>query len=198
MIEDVLALEFHGPFQLTAGLNSLYESEFVRYEGIYLWTIKDEVKNLNYVHYIGETTSFGKRQKEHLTNIVGLNYLILNAEQARLGKFDTLWNGMWRDKSPTAVSSMLESYQKISREQVLDYISLVNVYFAPTKLESGIRKHIEGCIGWNLREKAKQEMELKKFYPDDNHVGTMSQKLNRKLIVRLPEPIAGIDPEIEV
>lgn len=190
-VSENIVLNFSRPLKFTRGDNYLFTSEYVKNEGIYIWTIKDELNNNNYVHYIGETLSLGQRQKEHIIHMTGLNYQILDAESAKKGIVEIWWNGMWRDKSPYAVSNMLENYKELSKKAV-DYISLINVYFAPTSYEGHVRKHIEGCLGWNFR---KNYPELKKFYPDDNHVGRKKQLLGRKLFVNLPEAIAGIDRE---
>lgn len=162
----VVSLDFSGPFKFTKGENYLYESNFINNEGIYIWTIKDEKNNKNYVHYIGETSSFGKRHKEHLIQITGLNYRIIDSGYAQKGIEKIVWNGMWRDKTTHAVTNLLENYNEISKK-VVDYIELINIYFAPTSLEKHLRKHIEGCLASNFRHKYP---DLKLFYPDDNYV----------------------------
>lgn len=186
-----IILNFYGPFKFNKGDSYLYDCKFVSSEGIYIWSIKDEQNKINYVHYIGETTLFGKRQKEHLIQIAGLNYRIIDPELARQGVEKIIWNGMWRDKSANAVATLLENYNEVSKK-VADYIALINIYFAPTNLEKHLRRHIEGCLGWNFRKKYP---ELKRFYPNDNHIGTKSQRLGKKLIISLPEDVAGIDRE---
>ena len=188
---QTITLDFFGPFKFTKGDKYLYDKDLVKSEGIYIWTIKDEKNNLNLVCYVGETVSFGKRQKEHLIQMTGLNYRIIDPDLARQGIERIIWNGMWRDKSPNAVATLLENYDEVSKK-VTEYIGLINVYFAPTTFETHFRRHIEGCLGWNFRN---NYPDLKTFYPDDNHVGTKAQRLGQKLIVNLPEDIAGIDRE---
>ena len=192
--DQTITLEFFGPFKFTKGDNYLFHSECVGREGIYIWTIKDEEHNLNLVHYIGETESFGKRQREHLIQITGLNYRIIDRDSARKGIEKILWNGMLRDRTKDAVANLLDNYDVVSKK-VKEYIELINVYFASTKLETQLRKHIEGCIGWNLRTK---HPDSKVFYPDDNHVGKKEKPLGLKLFVNLPEDIAGIDKELMI
>lgn len=188
---ETMTLNFYGPFKFTKGDKYLYHTEFVNSEGIYIWTIRDERNGRNLVHYIGETTSFGKRHREHLVEITGLNYRIIDADSAKQGIENRVWNGMWRDKSQDAVASLLDSYDEVSK-RVIDYVQLISIHFAPTALESGLRKHVEGCFGWNLRSRYPH---LKTFYPDDNFVGRYPKPIGRTLIVNLPEPIAGIDTE---
>ena len=188
---DTITLDFYGPFKFVRGDNNLFHSDKIRNEGIYIWTIKDENKGINYVHYVGETTSFGKRQREHLIQITGLNYGIWDSEAAKQGISKMIWKGMWRDKSPDAVAFLLDNYADLSKK-VKEYIGVINVYFAPTILDKHLRRHIEGCIGWNFRNKYP---DLKTFYPDDNHIGTKANRLGQKIILILPEDIAGIDKE---
>lgn len=185
------SLTFHGPFTFTRGDDYLFNTGFVKSEGIYIWTIKDEVDRLNYVHYIGETVCFGRRQREHLIQITGLNYRIIDADFARQGLEKIVWNGMWRDRTPNAVADLLENYNEVSKK-VIDYIGLITIYFAPTTFELHLRRHIEGCIAWNFHSKYP---DLKKFYPCDHPVRTRTQWLGQRLILDLPEDIAGIDRE---
>jgi hypothetical protein len=161
-------LHFYGPYSFFYGPNYLFDSEFANSEGIYLWVIKNKKDNLNYIEYIGETTSFGGRQKEHLIHILGLNYRIIDKDAASKGELKIVWDGLWRDKSKEGVGKLLDEYPQIS-QHILDYISIIELYFAPTNLDKYLRKHIEGCIGWNLRNKYPQ---FKTFYPDDNRIGT--------------------------
>ncbi len=189
--KPAITLDFFGPFKFIKGENYLYHSEHAGKEGIYIWTIKDEKNNLNYVHYIGETTAFGKRQREHFIHITGLNYRIIDPDAARNGIEKIIWNGLWRDRSPNAIATLLDNYDQ-STKKVKEYIGLINIYFSPTTLEKHLRRHIEGCIGWNFRNNYPN---LKTFYPDDNRVGPRLEPLGQKLIVNLPEAIAGIDKE---
>jgi len=189
--KQTVTLDFYGPYKFVRGSQYLYDSEFVKSEGIYIWTIKDEKNGNNFVHYVGETSSFGKRQREHLIQMTGLNYRIIDPDFARQGIEKIVWNGMWRDKSLNAVATLLDNYNEVAKK-VVDYIGLINLYFAPTFLGPDVRKHIEGCLGWNLRNKYPN---LKTFYPDDNHVGTKAQRLGQQLIINLPENISGIDRE---
>jgi len=186
-------LHFHGPFSFTKGEKSLFHSEFVKSEGIYIWTIKDKKNKINYFHYIGETSSFGKRQREHFVQMTGLNYRIYNPDSASQGIVEIIWNGMWKDRTNDAVGNLIENYNLITNK-VINYIKIINVYFAPTSFDREMRKHIEGCIGWNLRNKYK---EAKLFYPDDNHIGTKSiGKIGETINIILDEKIFGIDEQL--
>lgn len=187
-----LTLHFFGPYSFQNGENSLFHSPYAESEGVYLWVIKDKTRNLNYIHYIGETVSFAKRQREHLINIMGLNYMVLDAESAVQGIEKVLWKGMWRDRSMNGAGKALEAYDSVS-SKVTDYISVIDVYFAPTNMKSDIRRHIEGSIGWNLRN---NHPECKVFYPDDNRVGTKFEKLGETITITSDEPILGLDSEI--
>lgn len=186
-----VVLTFQGPFTFTKGPRYLFHSGLLKSEGIYIWTIKDEVDNVNYVHYVGETGYFARRQRQHLVQITGLNYPILDADFARQGLKKIIWNGMARDTSRNAAADLLESYNEVSKK-VTAYASLINVYFAPTHLPLHQRRHIQDSIIWNFRT---QYPELKRFYPDDSHACIKPQRLGQTLHVHLPETIAGIDRE---
>ncbi len=188
-----ITLTFYGPFTFTKGENYLFHSRFIRNAGVYVWTIKDERHGRNLVHYIGETASFGKRQREHLIGMTGLNYRIIDPALAKQGIEKIVWNGMWRDRSPDAAGTLLEHYDEVSRV-VTEYIRLIKVYFAPIEYETRLRKHIEGCLGKHLREKNPKLITL---YPPDNVV-VVGEPLKRKVIVVLPDPIAGIDNELDI
>lgn len=188
------SLRFFGPYSFLKGKTSLFHSKYSQDEGIYLWVIKDTDNRINYIHYVGETTKFAKRQKEHLTHILGLNYYVIDANLAKQGVHKIVWNGMWRDKSKDAPSNTIENYNAVSNH-VVKYVECLDVYFAPTKFPYDIRRHIEGCIGWNLRNKYP---ELTRFYPDDNNVGRKKEPLNEKIAISSDEPIAGLDYEIKI
>ncbi len=189
-----IKLHFHGPFTFLGGERSLFHSEYAKDEGIYLWIIKQEKSNANFIHYVGETTNFAKRQREHIIHILSLDYMILDVHAAKNGIRKELWNGMWRDKSENAVLRTIENYTEVSK-YVIDYIKIIDVFFAPTELPNDIRKHIEGSIGWNLRN---NHPEYKTFYPDDNQVGTKSEKLGDKLLISCDEIIMGLDSVIMI
>lgn len=189
---DSINLHFYGPFSFFKGENSLFHSKFAKSEGIYLWIIKNQKTNSNFIHYVGETTSFAKRHREHIIHILGLNYMILDAKSARNGIEKILWAGMWRNKTEDAVGETLDNYDLVT-SHVIEYIRTFDIYFAPTELESSKRKHIEGCIGWNLRNKYPQ---YKTFYPDDNRVVMKPVKIGNKVIINADEVILGLDSEM--
>jgi hypothetical protein len=184
-------LHFEGPYKFSRGNKYLFASPFANKEGIYLWTIKDEVNNLNLIEYVGQSPSFADRQKYHLIQILGLNYRIINATSARQGKLDIIWEGLWRKKNVDAVSELLERYKEIN-DKVKEYVDLINIYFAETTVDTNMRCHIEGSIAWNLRNKFPQ---FTTFYPADNHIGTQAEKNNVTIKITMDEPIDGI-PEV--
>lgn len=186
--KEKITLDFYGPFKFV-GDNSIFTSPFAKSPGIYIWTVKDELNDTNYVTYVGETTSFAKRHREHFTQLMGLNYRIIDVEAAKKGTEVIVWNGMWRDRSVKATDNLLTCYESISRN-VVDVITYYNIYFAPVYIDKQLRRHIEGCIGLNLRQNHK---DLTVFYPDDNHITFKGHKYDRELIINLPEEIAGVD-----
>jgi hypothetical protein len=187
-----IPLNFVGPFTFTAGERSVFHSPCAAAPGIYLWTIKQRSDQTHLIHYVGETLLLGKRHREHLVHILGLDYGIFHPDKAQEGVCELLWPGLWRSKTQDGPSKQIDAYQAI-HEQVLRYLSIVNIFFAELKTEAGLRKHIEGCIGWNLRN---NHSECKALYPDDNHVGTLATKDRRELCISTPEPIRGLDARI--
>ncbi len=189
------SLHFSGPFGFQLGEISLFHSQYAKSEGIYLWVIKDKVRNMNYIHYVGETErGFAERHREHIMSILNMHYYIADAESAARGEVNILWQGMWRDKTIDAVGNTLVAYQAFS-SKVIDYVSIIDIYFAPTTYDMYTRRHIEGSIGGNLRN---NHPEHKRFYPDDNHIGTKKEKLGVTLTITSDEPILGLDSELEV
>jgi hypothetical protein len=187
-----ITLNFEGPFTLVEGEKCLFQSVFTTSSGIYLWTIKQDSDNTHLIHYVGETVLLGKRHREHLIQILGLNYGIFDPDKARQGVSDLLWKGLWRDKTNIGPLMQLKTYRTI-HEDVLRYISILNVFFAELDIESNLRKHVEGCIGWHLRN---IHPEHKVLYPDDNHIGTSKNKGNGILKISVPETIRGLDDSI--
>jgi hypothetical protein len=191
---ETMRLHFNGPFSFIREENYLFESKFADDAGIYLWVIKDTEHNLNYIHYVGQTKEFGKRHREHLIHILSLNYYILDHIQARKGNLEIIWNGMWRDEGSKAAKRTLRVYEDVSRK-VLDYIRIIDVYFAPTDFPNDIRRHVEGCIGWNLRS---NHPEFKRFYPDDNNIVKWKKGLNERLYITSDQDTLGLDAEMDI
>jgi len=126
--------------------------------------------------------------------MTGLNYRVIDPSYAKQGIEKIIWNGMWRDKSPDAAATLLDNNNSVSRK-VVEYIALINIYFASTNVDTQQRKHIEGCIAGHLGNK---HPELTRFYPIDNHVGTKGQATGEKVLLLLDEEIAGIDKELMI
>lgn len=187
-----IALNFAGPFTFTGGESCVFQAPCAGAAGIYLWTIKQRSDQTHLIHYVGETLSLGKRHREHLIHILGMNYGIFHPDKAQEGVCEVLWPGLWRTKTLDGPSKLIEAYQAI-HEQMVRYLSVVNIFFAELNTDDHLRKHIEGCIGWNLRN---NHREWKALYPDDNHVGTLPVKDRGELRVSAPEPIRGLDARI--
>lgn len=186
-----VTLRFHGPFTFLKGEYYLFNSPHLKREGIYIWTIRDEVDGVNQVHYIGETGYFARRQRQHLIQITGLNYPIFDAGFARQGIPKIIWNGLAPDKSRDGVADLLDNYNEISKK-VTDYIGLITIYFAPCAVGLRLRRHLQDSIIWNFRT---NYPELKQFYPDDSHACIKPVRQGQLLALDLPAPIAGIDRE---
>jgi len=188
-----LFLYFDGPFHFTEGADSIYHSPAANSAGVYLWTIKQDVDGSHLIHYVGETKNFGKRHREHLINILSLNYGIFEPDDARKGICTFLWRGLWRDRTADGPAKLISEYISLS-QCVVRYIKVINIFYAELIIENALRKHIEGCIGWNLRN---NHVDCKQLYPDDNHIGTMKEKKNGRLIITANQKIQGLDSIIE-
>ena len=187
-----ISLNFEGPFTFTSGGDSIFHSPFAASPGVYLWTFRQRRDDTHLIHYIGETASFGKRHREHLIQILGLNYGIIDLHQAQEGVCEFLWNGLWRDKTPNGPSRQIAAYQSV-HDDVTRYLDALCIFFAVLNSDKRLRKHIEGCIGWNLRN---NHPDAKVLYPDDNHIGTMRERSSGELLIRSAEHIRGLDTQI--
>jgi hypothetical protein len=188
-----LQLYFDGPFTFCDGPDSVFRSRLRASAGVYLWTIQQASDNTHLIHYVGETVQLGNRQREHLVQILGLNYGIFDPDKARRGVCELLWGGLWRDRTPDGPGRTLSEYQRLN-EDIVRYVEAISIFFAELNVESRLRKHIEGCIGWNLRN---NHPECKQLYPDDNHVGTMKVRESGRLLITAAGVIRGLDASIE-
>ena len=170
----------------------MFESPLANAAGVYLWTIKQQSDNTHLIHCVGETASFGKRHREHLINVLGLDYGIFHPEKAERGICELVWPGLWRMKNAAGPAKQIEAYRSI-QEHVIGYLSIVNIFFAELNTDTRLRKLIQGCIGWNLR---RNHPECKVLYPDDNHVGTIPVEHRGELQIITPESIQGFDGRI--
>ena len=184
---ETVNVNFTGPFSFRDPQNSVFTAPCAGEAGVYLWTIKQCSDFTHMVHYIGETTSLAKRHREHLVNILGLSHGIFDPDKAQQGVSERIWSGLWRDKSPEGPGKQMAAYQAI-HASVIKYVSILTIFFAPLRVETQLRKHIEGCIAKNLRNNHSADTAL---YPADNHVGTMSEKNRGKLMTTAPEIICG-------
>ncbi len=187
----MLTLTFHGPYSFTENDRLVFHCKYAKSAGIYLW-VKNTNKG-NYISYVGETNSLAKRHREHLIGILGLNYGIFDPEKAKQGVLEFIWKGFWRDREAKELPALFEAYGKIS-EKVLEHLRIIDIYFAPTTVDTKTRKHIEGSMGWNLR---KAHPEVATLYPADNHVG-VGEKIGAKLVITSDEPICGLDAELDI
>ena len=186
------SIHFHGPFAFRAPGNTIANSEFAKSEGIYLWTLSDS--DSIYIHYIGETTSFLKRQKEHLLNILSLNYGLFSPNAVAENSPTPIYGGAWRDKSSDPLTGAIENWD-IYKDQIIPYIDSLHVYFAETACDTSARRHIEACIAHDLRVNHPED---KLFYPDDNRTTMRKVKLGYHLRVHCSDNIKGLSDSIEI
>jgi hypothetical protein len=145
------------------------------------------------IHYVGETGSFASRQREHLIEILGLNYGVFDPAAARRGESIQLWPGLWRDRSSEAPALAIERYRELA-PVVIDYIDAMTVFVAPIDGDRTLRRQVEGAIAHNLRINHEKDSAL---YPPDNHTGVGSQ-LGIFLGITSDEVIAGLDSTLMI
>lgn len=187
-----MELNFQGPYTFMDGDASVFKAPCASAEGIYLWTIRQRNDRSHLIHYVGETVALAKRHREHLVNILGLNYGIFDPEKAQNGSSELIWRGLWRDRTAEGPLRQIAAYKE-STEIVVRYLAVLNIFFAEVVVEQSLRKHIEGSIGYYLRN---SHPELKVLYPDDNRVGISRNKRHGELLISAPEKILGLDERI--
>lgn len=190
-MEEII-LSFDGPFNFTNERSNIFTCKYRNCSGIYIWAVKNIVLEKYLIHYIGETEKFASRQREHLINILGLNYGIFEAGSLKQGVEVRLWDGLWRMKALDAPCDAIKKYDEL-RTSVLEYLTSIEVFFAETDVSSKERKNIEGHIGINLRNNHK---EWSTIYPSDNHIGLSKISANKILKIECESDIAGLDSQI--
>lgn len=186
------SLHFHGPFTFVDRGHGIASCRFSLSEGVYLWVLGDGEHR--FIHYVGETTGFLKRHKEHLTNILGAHYGIFRADAVAADDPSPIFGGMWRDRSADPLGATVARWQTLQRE-VVAYLASIEVYFAPTSLPGELRKHIEGRIARQLTERHPGDA---RFYPPDNWTRTLPAPLGHTLSITCDVAIRGLDPDLAV
>lgn len=187
-------MHFTGPLTFGGGDRCLYESAFADDACVYLWTIRRESDGAHLIHYIGETDALAKRHREHLIDMLGLNYGSFDLQSARQGELVQVWPGLWRDKSPTAPATALARYASMAQAKA-EYIEAISVFVAPLDVDRGMRRHIEGSIAKSLRAKQSPDGAL---YPSDVRTGVSRSISGVRLHITSDELIAGLDSVLDI
>jgi hypothetical protein len=186
------SLHFHGPYTFVDYGRGLASCRFADDAGVYLWVLRDGERR--FVHYVGETVRFLARHKEHLTQILGLNYGIFRADAVAADDPAPIFGGMWRDRSADPMTPTLARWREL-QDAVLAYVDVLEVFFAPTgTLPVQERKHLEACIARQLRERHPRAA---RFYPADNRTILRSMQ-GVRIAVSAERSIEGLDAEVEV
>lgn len=184
-------LHFRGPFTFVEHGRGIATSGFAGAAGVYLWTKTDGITR--YIHYVGETKNFLKRHKEHLTGMLSAHYGVFRADAVAADDPTPLYGGMWRDKSPDPITNTVHAWLEL-HERIHANLESIEVFFAPTDCAHDMRKHVEGCLARQLKQR---HPGAARFYPADNR--TIPRKmLGIRIAVTAEAPIEGLDPEIEV
>jgi len=190
---ESLRLHFRGPFTLFEGERCLFESDLADVSCVYLWTIRRESDAAYLIHYVGEAAALAARHREHLINILGLNYGIFDVASAREGDLVPVWPGLWRDRSRQAPTRMLERYPELTRA-VAEYVDGIAVFAAPVEDDRALRRQIEGSIARSLRAKGTED---KALYPADNRTGVSRHPRHLRLKITADAFIAGLDASLD-
>lgn len=185
-------LKFYGPLKFGQCKNSLFNHKLANKKGIYLWTIPFE--NKYYIEYIGETgQSFYKRNKEHLIQVMGGNYRVIDMDSLKTGNVNILWNGMWRKGTRDKMNEFINLYVDLA-PKLLYYITSVNVFIAPLDCDTRIRRRIEGSIAKYIKE---QPSNINKFFPKDVRYWKIKDDEEPICIqINYPKLIVGLPNEI--
>jgi len=186
------ALHFHGPFAFVDHRRGIARCEFAHREGVYLWVLSDRERR--FIHYVGETTDFLKRHKQHLTDILGVKYGIFRADAVAADDPVPIFGGMWRERSADPVAVTVARWQALQPE-VIAYLRSIEIFFAPTSLPTELRQHVEGRIARQLSD---SHPEQTRFYPADNWTGTLPAPLGGTIALTSDRPIMGLDPLLDV
>jgi hypothetical protein len=189
-----LALHFNGPLTFRSGDRCLFDSPLRDESCVYLWTIRREYDGMHLIHYIGEASRFAPRQRDHLIQVLGLNYGIFDPASARRGESKLLWPGLWRDKSAIGPTAALDQLAALA-PAVVAYVDALTVFVAPMDMDRDVRRHVEGSIARSLRANHPESAAL---YPSDNRTGTSRTVSGYRLEITSDEPIAGLDSVLEV
>ncbi len=184
-----LDLEFRGPFTFGAGPRSLFDSADRGASCVYVWTIRSERDGRCYAHYVGEAENFARRQREHLTQVLGLNYGILDPTAARQGEVRWVWRGMWRDRTPAGPAEALARYSSLTAA-VSEYLEALDVFVAPVAGDRVLRRRVERALADQFRV---GRPETGVLYPADNRVSGAPGGEAMHLRLSALEPIAGIE-----
>ena len=185
------SLHFHGPYTFVDRGRGIASSGYAGEAGIYLWTKTDGTRR--FIHYVGETTNFLKRHKEHLTGMLGANYGVFRADAVAADDPSPLFGGMWRDKSADPITRTVQAWVEL-HERIHANLESIEVFFAPTECSHEMRKHVEGCLARQLRTRHPVEA---RFYPADNKTIPRNM-LGIRIPVTSELPIEGLDGELEL
>ena len=146
-----IVAEFDGPFGLASRTHPLlFEQPIAAKPGIYLWTIPFQHGGY-LVSYVGETSaSFGRRMMDHVTQTMGGNYRVCDADLLPMGQVKVLWNGLWR---PGTRDKMLEYLAQAEHLAPLARreLELTLVFAAPLELPGRLRRRIEGAVAHHIK-----------------------------------------------
>ena len=146
---ELRPLRFQGPFPLCSETaDVLADCEFKNQPGIYLWVVRQLTGSYR-IEYIGETSCFYKRSKDHIKETLCGNYRIPNPDQRRYGIQTLIWRGLLQRDMRDRLHEFLREYEKLA-PSVRKYLLTTELFLAPCDCERRVRQRIEGALAKHL------------------------------------------------
>lgn len=149
-MSEKLKVCIEGPFSLCGQHKRvLFEDSIGTKTGIYLWTFQTDAGIL--VEYVGETgESFAKRMKNHMIQIFGGNYRVLDPVLLHRPEVKVVWNGLWRKGTRDKVVEFAAKYLDLA-PVIHSYLENIRVFVGLLAVDRRTRQRIEGALACHLR-----------------------------------------------
>lgn len=180
-----LDIQFKGPFFFTSLEGpSIFTAPVGSEAGVYLWTVPYR-QGGHIVVYVGETgVSFAKRLKEHMTLIMGGSYRFSDVDRMLDGEEKVIWNGTWRKGTRDKMEEFLAQLTHFA-PKIQTYLKSIRIFVAPTTVNVGIRRRIEGALALGIRKSPKPFCSL---YPEDNRYPILKPS-TKTFTLRIQTPV---------
>lgn len=149
LVNEAYTLNWHGPFCLQGGENSLFGSSVAKHHGIYLLTVEHQDGYL--IYSAGLTTrTFKKRFQEHIKAYRTGVYTIFDAKSFKNGDRVQVWRGFWFQKRTNEIEKEFkERYEEINFA-TSELLATFRIFLAPLTVEKRVLERLEAAIMNNL------------------------------------------------